>query len=167
MGSTGDDSRLADLADAVVGVFRQLQLPTSAAFVLCTPVEISVMRVINRSPGASARVVAEATALPSSNFSRVVRGLEQKDLVRREVDPRDARMVRLFPTERAWKSTAALHETWTESLAGIVDDPSILDAVVQTLRQIEDALIARRRAAHDRPASITQEGPASPQNRSG
>ena len=148
--TTDNDSRLADLADAVVGVLRQLRLPTDPAFVDCTPVEISVMRVINRNPGASAREVSEATLLPSSNFSRVLRALESKGLVSRDVDERDARVVRLSPTERAQESTEALRETWSDTLSGIVQDPAELDLVVKTLRHIENVLISRRQTARDR-----------------
>ncbi|MFZ0088134.1 MAG: MarR family transcriptional regulator [Solirubrobacteraceae bacterium] len=151
MDAPENESRLADLADAVVGVVRQLRLPSDPAFVECTPVEISVMRVINRNPGASAREVSEATLLPSSNFSRVLRGLEFKGLISRDVDGRDARVVRLFPTERARESTEALRDTWRDTLEGVVDDPADLDLVVTTLRHIEDELISRRRTSRDRP----------------
>jgi DNA-binding MarR family transcriptional regulator len=155
MDAPANESRLADLADAVVGVVRQLRLPSDPAFVECTPVEISVMRVINRHPGASAREVSEATLLASSNFSRVLRGLEFKGLISRNVDERDARVVRLFPTQRAQESTEALRETWSETLEGIVDDPATLDLVVTTLRHIEDELISRRRTSRDRPGRLT------------
>lgn len=147
MDTSEDESRLADLADAVVGVVRQLRLPADPAFVECTPVEISVMRVINRHPGVSAREVSEATLLPSSNFSRTIRGLEAKGLVSRQVDEHDARVALLFPTDRARESTEALRNTWSETLDGLVTDPVELDLVVETLRRIEDELIARRQAS--------------------
>ena len=156
MDALENESRLADLADAVVGVVRQLRLPSDPAFVECTAVEISVMRVINRHPGASAREVSEATLLASSNFSRVLRGLEVKGLISRDVDRRDARVVRLFPTERARESTEALRETWSETLGGIVEDPAELDLVVTTLRHIEDELISRRRTSRDQPGRLIE-----------
>ncbi len=151
MEATQNASRLADLADAVVGVVRQLRLPTDPAFVDCTPVEINVMRVINRRPGASARDVSEATLLPSSNFSRVLRGLESKGLISRDADDHDARVVRLYPTERARESTEALRTTWSETLDGILDDPAELDLVIRTLHHVEDELISRRLTSRDRP----------------
>jgi MarR family transcriptional regulator, temperature-dependent positive regulator of motility len=156
MDALENESRLADLADAVVGVMRQLRLPSDPMFVECTPVEISVMRVINRHPGASAREVSEATLLASSNFSRVLRGLECKGLISRDVDRRDARVVRLFPTERARESTEALRETWSETLGDIVDDPAEVDLVVTTLRHIEDELISRRRTSRDQPGRLIE-----------
>ena len=45
------------------------------------------MRFIDRNPGTSASAAAEATQLISSNFSRALRSLEKKDLVRREDGP--------------------------------------------------------------------------------
>ena len=147
--SSNSRSRLADLADAVIGVTRQLRLPTDPAFVECTPVEISVMRFINRHPGASAREVSDAALLPSSNFSRVLRGLERKGLVSRVADDHDGRVARLFPTQRAMESTDALRDTWSQALDGLVENPEHLDLVIEVLRHIEDELIYRRRTSPD------------------
>jgi MarR family transcriptional regulator, temperature-dependent positive regulator of motility len=145
-----DATRLHDLADLIVGVGRQLRLPTDPAFEACSPVEISVMRYINANPGTSAGSASEATLLPSSNFSRVLRGLEQRGLVRRAVDERDARIVRLYPTDKADKSLQALRDNWRQTLGGIIDDPEALDLVNATLRRIENELVARRRSGRDR-----------------
>ena len=148
-GSAGDrpPAEPADLADAVIGVVRQLRPPTDPAFVDCTPVELSVMRAIRQRPGASAREVSEATLLPSSNFSRALRALEAKGLISRDVDEQDARVVRLFPTQLAQDSLAALRRTWSETLSGLIDDPEELARVVETLRGVEEELISRRRVA--------------------
>jgi MarR family transcriptional regulator, temperature-dependent positive regulator of motility len=122
----------------------------NARWAECSPVEISVMRYINSNPGTSARSASEATLLPSSNFSRVLRGLEQRGLVRRDVDERDARAARLYPTDKADKSLQALRENWHQTLGGIIDDPAALDLVNATLRRIENELVARRRSGRDR-----------------
>jgi DNA-binding MarR family transcriptional regulator len=119
---------------------------------MCTPVESAVMRFIDRNPGSSARAASEATLLPSSNFSRALRGLEDKGLVRREVDARDARGVRLYPTERARENLRHLRDTWSRALEGIVDEPETIDLVNTTLRRIESELVARRRRAGDQSA---------------
>jgi DNA-binding MarR family transcriptional regulator len=92
---------------------------------------------------------AEATLLPSSNFSRVLRGLENKGLVRRDIDPDDSRCVRLHPTARAQENLQHLRASWTQMLTGIVDDPDTIDLVNTTLRRIETELAARRRDAGD------------------
>lgn len=117
---------------------------------MCTPVETTVMRFINQNPGTSARAASAATLLPSSNFSRVVRGLEAKGLVRRESDARDARSVRLYPTSLAEENLKRLRDAWSRSLEGIIDDPRTIDTINTTLRRIETELIARRRPAGDR-----------------
>jgi MarR family transcriptional regulator, temperature-dependent positive regulator of motility len=116
---------------------------------MCTPLESAVMRFIDRNPGTSARAASEATLLPSSNFSRALRGLEKKGLVRRDVNERDARGVHLYPTARAQENLQHLREAWSRALEGIVDDPETIDLVSATLRRIENELIARRRGVGD------------------
>jgi DNA-binding MarR family transcriptional regulator len=136
---------LHELADLIFAVGRQLRAPTDPAFEPCTPIEISVMRFINQNPGTSARAASEATLLPSSNFSRVLRGLEKRGLVDRVVDDRNARGVCLYPTEKAHQNLQYLHDHWDQTLQGIIDDPATIEIVNATLRRIEDELIARRR----------------------
>ncbi|AJE81497.1 MULTISPECIES: MarR family winged helix-turn-helix transcriptional regulator [Streptomyces] len=143
--SDAEASGLPELADLVFAVGRQLRPPTDPEFEPCTPIEISVMRFVHRNPGTSARAASEATLLPSSNFSRVLRGLEKRDLVDRVVDERSARGVRLYPTEKARRNLGYLHDNWEQTLRGIVDDPAAIEIVNATLRRIEDELIARRR----------------------
>jgi DNA-binding MarR family transcriptional regulator len=74
-----------------------------------------------------------------------LRGLEAKGLVRREVDARDARSVRLDPTARAHEDLQHLPGTWSQTLEGIVDNPETIDFLNATLRRIENELIARHR----------------------
>ncbi|NKI42889.1 MarR family winged helix-turn-helix transcriptional regulator [Streptomyces physcomitrii] len=143
--SDAEATGLPELADLIFAVGRQLRPPADPAFEPCTPIEISVMRFVHRNPGTSARAASEATLLPSSNFSRVLRGLEKRDLVERVVDERSARGVRLYPTEKARRNLGYLHDNWEQTLRGIVDDPAAIEIVNATLRRIEDELIARRR----------------------
>jgi MarR family transcriptional regulator, temperature-dependent positive regulator of motility len=137
-------SRLFDLADLILAIGRQIRSSSDRSADMCTPVESAVMRFIDRNPGTSARAASKATLLPSSNFSRVLRGLEEKGLVRRDVDAHDARSVRLYPTARARENLQNLRDTWSRALEGIVDDPGTIDSVNATLRRIENELIARR-----------------------
>ena len=148
-------SRLFDLADLIFAIGRQIRPSHDLSTEMCTPVESIVMRFIDRNPGTSARVAAEATLLPSSNFSRVLRGLERKGLVRRDIDAHDSRSVHLYPTARARENLQHLREAWSRTLEGIVDDPQTIDLVNTTLRRIERELAARRARvddprAHDR-----------------
>jgi DNA-binding MarR family transcriptional regulator len=137
-----DDStnRLFELADLILAVGRQIRSAQDRSIEMCTPVESAVMRSISRSPGTSARAASEATQLPSSNFSRVLRSLEEKGLVRSEADQWDGRCIRLYPTERAHQNLQHLRESWSRTLEGIVDDPHAIEFVNATLRQIESGL---------------------------
>ncbi|MFJ8335396.1 MarR family winged helix-turn-helix transcriptional regulator [Streptomyces sp. NPDC094437] len=147
--SDAEAASLHELADLIVAVGRQLRPPSDPAFEPCTPIEISVMRFIHRNPGTSAREAATATLLPTSNFSRVLRGLEKRDLVDRVVDERSARSVRLYPTDKARQNLQYLRDNWDRTLRGIIDDPATIDIVNTTLRRIEKELAARRRGEAD------------------
>ena len=149
-----DVSRLCDLAELILAVGRHLRPPDELAPEMCTAVESTVMRFITRNPGASARTASEAMLLPSSNFSRVLRGLEKKGLVRREVDARDARTAHLYPTARAHENFQHLRSSWSRTLEGTVEDSETIDFINTTLQRIEDELVKRRRRAGDqRPRS--------------
>jgi len=138
-------SRLFELADMILAVSRHIHASKDTGTESWTPLESSVMRFIDRNPGTSPREAAEATQLISSNFSRAVRALEEKGLVRREVDERDARRARLYPTRKAHENLRQLHEVWSDLLDGILDDPAEIDATTATLQRIETQLVARSR----------------------
>jgi DNA-binding MarR family transcriptional regulator len=133
---------LYELADAIHALARQLAAPAALRPGPCTPVEISVMRYISRHPGTAARVAAQATRLPSSNFSRVSKSLMAKGLLRREADAHDARGVRLYPTELAQANSELMRAAWSRALAGTRADPATLELVTTTLRHIEADLVS-------------------------
>jgi len=138
-----DDDRVAQLfefADLVLAVGRQLRAVQERSADTCTPVESMVMRAITRHPGVSARDAARATNLPSSNFSRHLRGLEQRGLVRREVSPHDARTVQLFPTERARSDLDDLARIWAEALSSSAMDVASVEALNNALQLIDERL---------------------------
>lgn len=138
-------SQLFELADLILAVGRQIHASKEFAGESWTPLESAVMRFIDRNPGTSASAAAEATQLISSNFSRAVRGLEKKGLVRRDVDQQDGRRIRLYPTARAHDNLQRLREVWSRLLDGIVPDPEEIEAVNSALRRIETQLAARAR----------------------
>ncbi len=145
-------SRLFELADLILAVGRQIYASKefSAEFAgqSWTPLESAVMRFIDRNPGTSAGAAAEATQLISSNFSRALRGLEKKGLVRRDTDAADGRRARLYPTERAQRNLRQLHDIWSRLLDGVIADPAEIDQTASTLRRIETGLTARARRDH-------------------
>jgi DNA-binding MarR family transcriptional regulator len=140
-----DDKCLSDLAELILAVGRLIQLPSDQSFPTGTPIEISVLRFINRNPGTTARAASEATLLTSSNFSRVLRGLEERGLVIREADANDARRVSLYPTAFASETRRRLREEWDRLLRGIEDDSAKIDHLIATLQRIESELLSRRR----------------------
>jgi DNA-binding MarR family transcriptional regulator len=137
--------RLHELADLVHAVARQLGVPAGLRPGLCTPVEISVMRFVCRNPGTSAGVAASATLLPSSNFSRIVKGLIAKGLLTREADARDARSVRLHPTALARENMDRIREAWSAALDDVTVDLPDIERVNATLRMVEVELAQKRR----------------------
>ncbi|CAN5335312.1 hypothetical protein BH11ACT4_BH11ACT4_13210 [soil metagenome] len=155
-------SSLFELADSILAISRYIYASKSFALHGWTPIESAVMRFVDRNPGTTARAAAEATQLISSNFSRALRALEKKGVVRREVDDEDARRVRLYPTESAQRNLQLLHDLWTNLLDGIIDDPADVDKVNAVLRRIEAELVVRGpgTVAAGRPTGTAEQSPA-------
>ncbi|MEU5629774.1 MULTISPECIES: MarR family winged helix-turn-helix transcriptional regulator [Streptomyces] len=144
-------SQLFELADLILAVGRHINAAKEADAESGTPLEGAVMRFIDRHPGATVSAAAEATQMISSNVSRAVRGLENKGLVRRDTDPRDARRVRLYPTPKAAENLQRLRDTWTRLLDGTVTDADQIDTLTAALHDIETRLVARSRSATRQP----------------
>jgi DNA-binding MarR family transcriptional regulator len=138
------EAPLFELADLILALGRQIQAVKQDAEMhggtSWTPLEIAVMRFIDRNPGTTAGTAAEATQLISSNFSRALRGLEKKGLVRRERDPDDARRLHLYPTELAQENLQRLRTLWSGFFDGVIDTSSA-QQLVRLLRGMEAALI--------------------------
>jgi DNA-binding MarR family transcriptional regulator len=138
-------SQLFELADLILAVGRQIHASKDVPAEPWTLLESAVMRFIDRNPGTSASAAAEATQLISSNFSRALRGLETKGLVRRDVDQHDGRRVRLYPTPQAHDNLQRLRDVWSRLLDGIINDPEEIDNAISTLRRLETEFTARAR----------------------
>lgn len=138
-------SPTAEMAELILAISRYLQPGNDADFDMCTPVESVVMRFVDRNPGCTARQAADATRLPASNCSRILKALEAKGLIDRQADAADARRVRLYRTEKAKKNFQHLQDKWTALLDGIIDDPDAIDGMNKALQEIEERL--RERAA--------------------
>ncbi|WP_030674181.1 MarR family winged helix-turn-helix transcriptional regulator [Streptomyces rimosus] len=133
-------SQLFELADLILAVGRHIQASKEAAAESWTPLEGAVMRFIDRHPGTTPGAAAEATQLISSNFSRALRGLEKRGLVRRDVDEHDARRVRLYPTDAAQENLSRLREAWSRLLDGTITDTHEIATVTSALQRIEAQL---------------------------
>jgi DNA-binding MarR family transcriptional regulator len=134
---------LFELADSILAISRYIQASKEFASHGWTPIESAVMRFVDRNPGTTATAAAEATQLISSNFSRALRALEAKGVVRRESDSEDARRVRLYPTAAAQENLLRLQGLWIGLLDGILDDTNDVDRVNAVLRRIEAGFVAR------------------------
>lgn len=139
--------RLFELADLILAVGRHINAAKEAFAESGTPLEGAVMRFIDRHPGTTVSAAADATQMIASNVSRAVRGLERKGLVRRDADPRDARRVLLYPTEKAEENLRHLREAWTRLLDGTISDHDEIESLIAALQSIENRLIARSRGA--------------------
>ncbi|GEB48366.1 MULTISPECIES: MarR family winged helix-turn-helix transcriptional regulator [Streptomyces] len=144
-------ARLFELADLILAISRHLHAAKADTADPWTPLEAAVMRYIDHRPGATAAQASAATRTISSNFSRALRKLEQKGLVRREADPDDARRVRLYPTEKAGENLGRLQDTWSRLLDEAVPDAAEADEVIAVLRRVETQLLDRAHSGTARP----------------
>jgi DNA-binding MarR family transcriptional regulator len=143
------DERLADLAELVLGLAREITFQTGGEAepeVRLTATEIHVLRYIGRHPGAMPKDVARAVGLQRSNFSVALRSLRDKDLVAAEQDPSDGRSMRLFPTERSATNLLRHRAKWAAFLAGVRCEWPGLDRCLEVLAQVDEALAAARRS---------------------
>jgi DNA-binding MarR family transcriptional regulator len=141
------DSELADLAEAIIGVSRELRMRIGANVEHLTAQEAHVMRHIDHHPGVTPSDLARATGLQRSNMSTALRGLERRGFVERRTDPHDARGVNLFPTERAAENLQKLRRQWANQLAGALGaDVENAAAATVLLQRVEAAMMADRLA---------------------
>lgn len=141
--------QLADVAEAILGIARELRLRIDADPDGLTPSESHVMRYINHRPGVTPGEVARFTGLQRSNLSSALRSLERRDLIRRRPDPGDARSVHLFPTRRATAGLARLRRQWAAQVSeGLRGDMRHVGAAAEVLSRLESGLVDSRLDGH-------------------
>lgn len=139
------ESELADLAETILAIGRELRMGMDAETVPLTPSEAYVMRYIDNHPGTSPSDVAKYTGLQRSNLSTALRGLERRGFVQRRVDPHDARGANLFPTDLAAANLARLRRQWARQMATAFGaDVSDVANVKALLRRVESAMLTDR-----------------------
>lgn len=146
MPPTPSDRDLADLAELVLAIARDLQGPRTRVDGLptLTPTETAVIRYLHGHPGASPSAVADGTGLQRSNLSTTLRSLESKGLVERTHDEHDRRAVVLRPTAQAADDIARLRRQWADRLAGALgDDPRGVAEATALLERLERGLAPR------------------------
>ena len=139
------DSELADLAEAILGVGRELRMRTDTHVIQLTAQEAHVMRHIDHHPGVTPSDVARATGLQRSNLSTALRALERRGFVERRADPHDARGINLFPTDRAADNLTRLRRQWATQLASALGgELQHVAAAKALLARVEAGLVADR-----------------------
>ena len=147
------DGEFADLAEAIIGVARELRLrldtaaASDAEIVELTASEAHVMRHIDHHPGVAPSDLARATGLQRSNMSTALRSLENRGFVERRADPHDARGVNLYPTDRAGDNLERLRRQWAQLLNNCLrGDRQGVTAAKELLERVEAALMDDRLA---------------------
>jgi DNA-binding MarR family transcriptional regulator len=114
---------------------------------------LPIIREVLRDPGITVNELARRTRMAKSQVSMLVTALESEGLVSKRPDPRDQRLVRLFPTDEG----TARAERWRTAYR------AMLARTVRTLSDDEsehllDGLRALQRALADRDA-VAEVGP--------
>lgn len=144
------DDQLADIAETILGIARELRLRIDADPEHLTPSESHVMRYINHRPGVTPSEVARFTGLQRSNLSTALRTLEKRGLIHRRADPADARAANLFPTRHANDNLARLRHQWAEQVSSALDgDARRVGLATEVLNRLESGLIADRLGQQD------------------
>ena len=137
---------MAELADLVLVLARDLAQVAGDDVVELTPTEAAVIRCIDRHPAATPSAVAQATGLHRSNLSVTLRSLEAKGMVDRSHDDQDRRSVLLRPTPLAHEQVARLRKAWAARVAeglgasGDDDTRQAVEAAVALLARLEAGL---------------------------
>lgn len=146
----GADGQLADLADLLVNVAREIREygPGREGRTPLTMRESSLMRCIDKHPGLTGSDAAAATGLLQTNLSATLRSLRHKGLVDVRRDQADQRVIHLYPTAEAEENLAILRRRWAEQLGAVLgaEDPD-LGACLAVLRRLEAGLTSARRSS--------------------
>lgn len=127
-----------------------------------SPVEFEVLMRLARSPGQRLRMtdLAGQTSLSTSGVTRVVDRMDRDGLVRREACARDRRSSYAVITEagmdrleQVLPGHLELIETWFISQLS----PKQLDSLLESLRQLRDAINPCATAGSDGPAELPAE----------
>ncbi len=138
-GPDGRGEQLTELAVLLHYVGRKLSLHTPAHpdVVPLSALEGIFLEHISRRPGVRPSQLSADLGVKSSNTSAVLRAMEEKGMVRRTVDPGDARRVQVFVTARAEAAIARVHEDWVRILDGLISDEAGLHAAIRLLAAVD------------------------------
>lgn len=141
--------RSVGLQEGVVAFIRAFGLHQGDRSACGQPVSVSeahaLMELAGR-PGLRQRDLVARLRLDKSTVSRLVRHLEGRGWVRHDLDPSDARAVRLHLTASGRRAAGRLAGARAEKFRRVMDaiSPAEQDEVVRALRILVDAAYAAR-----------------------
>ena len=150
-----DDRHVGFLAADVSRLMRtEFDRQVSALGV--TRAQWMVLARLARSPGCSQTELADMMEVERATAGRLLDRLEENGLVRREPDPDDRRIRRVFPTERAETEQAKML---------VVADRIVDDALSDLLPEERETLIELMTTVRTRLSQVVQaSAPNTPQN---
>lgn len=141
-----DDAALADLADAVLTLARELEFRHDGAGIIeLTVNERLVLRALDQEEEMAPSALADRLGLQRSNLSTALRGLEAKGLIVRTAGKADGRGVAVSSTSRAAQNLERLRARWAEVLAATGRDGEDVRPMASRLREMGAELVERRR----------------------
>ncbi len=152
-GDISDMKRVTDVAaaieskaEALVGVLDAARLALTPAI---PPTQLRVLTIIAASRHTNMSRLAEALAVVPSSASRLCDRLEATGLLRRELDPRDRREVRLLLTRDARRLLDDVRERRRQAVAEVLArmSPSARQELADSLHAFADAAFAGDSAA--------------------
>jgi DNA-binding MarR family transcriptional regulator len=125
-------------ADALLGVLESARLAQSPAV---PPAQLRVLTILAAGRHTNMSRLAEALDVVPSSASRLCDRLEATGLLRRELDPRDRREVRLLLTRPARRLLDELRERRREAVAEVLErmSPTARQELVRALSAFADA----------------------------
>ena len=146
------EKQWVDFADAVLEIAREIQFRgyRSPEAISLTQSEGTVMRYLFRNPGALPSQVAFATGLQRTNLSTVLRGLEDKELIKRSASPDDRRSVHIHPTQRAVDNYKLVRHEWAAAVAAAAEDDPAVEKTLPLLTKVQAGLVRQRQSDNRR-----------------
>ena len=106
------------------------------------PAHLDLMMNVYRHPGFSQQAIAQKLLVGRSNVTMLLPGLEKRDLVRREPDKADKRVLRLYLTDRGSALLAVLLKDYLVLIEKAMGEssPAECDLVGRTMDRVAKAM---------------------------
>ena len=157
-----EDDVLADIADAVFLLHREIKLQTAGApgVVHLRPSEGMIMRLVDHNAGLTVTELAELSGLQRTNVSSALTCLENKGLVEKRPDPLDGREVRVHATPLAHENIRSLRQQWASLLRTALGSASGGADALSFLSRLAGGLVeARLDDRHPLAGGLLLQGP--------